>query len=491
MEDDQHPVNLNKSTCHEALRAHSTSSDGRFFVAVSSTKIYCRPICRAKTPKEENCTFYPSAAAAEAAGYRPCRLCRPEAAPGLPRNAGPLDIALRAAAILEENCLADADFSELAASLGVSESELEEGFIARFGASPEQYLGTCRRLLAKRLLSDTVLSVAEIALHAGFHDEQEMDAAFKSHYRGAPESFRGRRRLTDDGTIALGLSYRPPYAWDELVEFLGGRTIPGVERMTEGAYMRTVSLERDGKSHSGWIRVSNDPKRSRLSLTLSGSLLPVLTKVLLRVRRLFDLDSDPTEMSDRLSCLDELAPGMYVPGLRVPGCFDPFEMSVRAVLGQQITVKAARTLATRIANTLGEAVDTPFEELMRTFPTSKMICDLERPIEDRLGPLGVTGARSRCILALAEALENGAIRLTTDADPQVEMAKLLKLPGFGPWTVNYVAMRAFSWPDGFPHTDYGVKKALTGLNEKEILERSQKWKPWRSYATMCLWNSLR
>lgn len=309
--------------------------------------------------------------------------------------------------------------------------------------------------------------------------------------RACYEALKSHGARLEEGNISLTQGYRPPYAWDELIDFLAARTIPGVEQVEDGAYTRTV-LMRDGSDpYRGWISVRNEPEDNSVSITMCSSLLPVVTKVLQRVRKLFDLDCNPVEIQERLSVLDELAPGMCVPGLRLPGCFDPFEVSVRAILGQQVTVKAARTLAMRFAHTFGGRIATPFEELRYTFPTSEAVCGLERPIENRLGPLGITGMRARSILALAEAIEGGAVRFTLDSDPEVEMGKLLKLPGFGPWTVQYVGMRAFSWPDAFPHTDYGVKKALAGWTQKEILDESQKWKPWRSYATMNLWNSLK
>jgi AraC family transcriptional regulator of adaptative response / DNA-3-methyladenine glycosylase II len=231
------------------------------------------------------------------------------------------------------------------------------------------------------------------------------------------------------------------------------------------------------------------PEKNSLALTLSPSLLPVLPKALFRVRLLFDTDCGPLEIYEKLSVMNTLAPGLCLPGTRLPGCFDPFEMAVRAVLGQQITVKAARTLAKRFAATLGEKIITPFEDLTHTFPGPEKITAI-KSIENFLGALGITGARSRSIYALAEALTAGKITLSPRAGPEEEMQKLLALPGFGPWTVNYIGMRALSWPDAFPHTDYGVKKALPGKTAKEIVALSESWRPWRSYAVINLWNSL-
>lgn len=490
---ERQPINLDKTACYAALKAHDARFDGHFFVGVSSTGIYCRPICRVKLPKEENCTFFLSAPAAEAAGYRPCRRCRPELAPGLSLVDSTSHIAQRAAMIMEENCLADMKIADLAAMLGVTDRHLRRAFFAQFGVSPVQYLQTRRLLLAKCLLADTELSVTKVALYAGFGSIRRFNDLFKEYYRATPSTFRGSEKamIGNKETIALTLGYRPPYAWDELIEFLADRAIPGVELVKDGIYSRTVSIRNGNDLYCGWISVANKPKGNSLSVTMCCSLLPVLTKILAKIRRLFDLNCDPIEIYNKLSVLNKLTPDLCVPGLRLPGCFDPFEMSVRAILGQQVTVKAARTLAMRFAHAFGGPISTPFEELRYTFPTSETVFNLEHPIENKLGPLGVTGVRARSIFALAEAIETGSLHFTSEADPEVELEKLLKLPGFGPWTVQYIGMRAFSWPDAFPHTDYGVKKALANLTEKEILDKSQEWKPWRSYAALNLWNSLK
>ncbi len=484
---------LDKKACYAALKAHDTRFDGHFFVGVSSTGIYCRPICRVKVPKEENCTFFPSAPAAEAAGYRPCRRCRPELAPGLSLMDSTSHIAHKAAIIMEENCLADTKIADLAAILGVTDRHLRRAFSTQFGVSPVQYLQTRRLLLAKCLLADTELSITKVALYSGFGSIRRFNDLFKKYYRATPGTFRSSEKAMKENaeTITLTLGYRPPYAWNELIEFLADRAIPGVELVKDGTYSRTVSIRNGNDLYCGWISVANKPKYNSLSVTMCCTLLPVLTRILAKIRRLFDLNCDPIEIYNKLSVLNEIRQDFCVPGLRLPGCFDPFEISVRAILGQQITVKAARTLAMRFAHAFGGTISTPFEELRYTFPTSKTIFDLEHPIENKLGPLGITRVRARSISALAHAIETGSLHFTWEADPEAELEKLLKLPGFGPWTVQYIGMRAFSWPDSFPHTDYGVKKALGNLTEKEILDKSRDWKPWRSYAALNLWNSLK
>ncbi|MFZ7102490.1 MAG: AlkA N-terminal domain-containing protein [Peptococcaceae bacterium] len=485
-------IQLDSKACYAALKAHDARFDGRFFVGVSSTGIYCRPICRVKLPKEENCTFFVSAAAAESAGYRPCCRCRPELAPGLAPADGTSRIARQAALIIEENCLADLKISDLAGRLDITDRHLRRAFAAEYGVSPVQYVQTRRLLLAKCLLAETELSVTEVALFAGFGSIRRFNELFKKHYRSTPSHFRSSAKNISDHKemLTLTLGYRPPYAWDELIEFLAARAIPGVEYVKDGVYHRTVALKTGNGTYYGWVSVANKPRENSLSVTLACSLLPVLSKVLARIRCLFDLNCSPAEVYDKLRIMNELAPGLCIPGLRLPGCFDPFEISVRAVLGQQVTVKAARTLAMRFAGAFGGKVSTPFAELYCTFPTPDAIYGLEGPVENHLGPLGIIGARSRSIFALAAAMVSGFITFSPGADPELAMENLLSLPGFGPWTVQYIGMRACGWPDAFPHTDYGIRKALSGMTPKEILSISERWRPWRSYAVVNLWNAL-
>ncbi len=483
---------LDDKACYAAMQAHDVRFDGRFFCGVSSTGIYCRPICRVKLPREENCTFFASAAAAEAAGYRPCLRCRPELAPGL----APVDsvprLARSAASMIEEDNLGPRKISELAAMLGITDRHLRRVFFAEYGVSPVQYLQTRRLLLAKSLLTDTRLTVTDVAMASGFGSIRRFNDLFGKRYRLAPNELRKNGRIINENRdgITLSLGYRPPYAWESLISFLAARAIAGVESVSEDIYRRTVAVKKGETIHYGWISVANRPSQNALSVTVAPTLLPVLSHVLARIRLLFDVNCIPEKVRDKLAAMNRLVPDIFVPGIRVPGCFDPFEMSVRAVLGQQVTVKAANTLAMRLVNLVGEKVNVPFEGLSLAFPHPDKICALEGPIENRLGPLGITGDRARSILALAEALTTGSITLSYSADPREVTEKLRKLPGFGPWTIEYIAMRALGWPDAFPHTDHGVKKALSDVPAREILKLSQAWSPWRSYATILLWNFL-
>lgn len=478
---------------YSVFKAKDARFDGRFFVGVSSTGIYCRPICRAKLPKAENCTFYDTAAAAEQAGFRPCLLCRPELSPG----AAPVDAAhslvRRAARMLEESCGSEQGIEDIAARLGYTDRHLRRAFAAEYNVSPIQYLQTCKLLLAKSLLTDTDLSVIEVAMAAGFGSLRRFNDLFKKQYRLAPTALRKQAKGdgTRNGDITLALGYRPPYQWDKMIDFLALRAIPGVELVKDGEYSRTVRLATgENRQVCGWVRIGNRPENNVLAVTIDSALLPVLPQVLGRVRHLFDLYCNPDVVYEALEPMNSIQPGLCVPGTRVPGCIDPFEMAVRAVLGQQITVKGARTLAARLVGKFGTPIQTDIEGLTHVFPSPREIAGLSNPIGDHLGPLGITGARARTIQELARALACGSIDFAHCANPEEEAGKLLHIPGIGQWTAQYIAMRAMGWTDAFLHTDYGVKKALKSCGEKEILAMSEAWRPWRSYATVALWNSL-
>jgi len=289
----------------------------------------------------------------------------------------------------------------------------------------------------------------------------------------------------------VSLGYRPPYLWDQLLAFLAGRAIRGVDCVKDGEYLRTVRLiAAEKKPVYGWVRVGHAPEKNALTVTVSESLLPVLPQVLARVKRLFDLYCDPEAVFQTLAGMNDIRPGLCVPGTRLPGSFDSFEMAVRAVLGQQITVKAAGTLAARIVEAYGTPVQTGIEGLTHVFPSPEEVLALDGPIENRLGPLGVTAARAKTIYALARAAAEGEIDFDLPARPETEIKKLLAIPGIGNWTAQYIAMRTMTWPDAFLETDAGVRKALAPRTSKELLSLAEGWRPWRSYATVNLWNAL-
>ena len=486
-------MNMNNTSLYAAFVAKDARFDGRFFVGVSSTGIYCRPVCRARQPKAENCTFYSSAAEAEQAGYRPCLLCRPELAPGTSITDATTTLARKAARMIDESCGTGQSLDELAGRLGCTDRHLRRVFAAEYHVTPVQYLQTCRLLLAKSLLTDTNLIVIDVAMAAGFGSLRRFNDLFQKHYHLTPTDLRkqivSKKRTKAEITVALG--YRPPYLWEDILNFLAGRAITGIEVVNNGEYLRTVCMiNAEGMPVSGWVRVANIPPKNVLSVTLSDTLLPVLPQVLARIRHLFDLYSDPDAVYDTLKVMNDLRPGLCVLGTRVPGCFHAFEMAVRAVLGQQITVKAASTLAARIVHLYGTPIQTGVEGLTHIFPSPEAILALNGPIENHFGPLGVIAARSRTIYALARAIVQGEINFELCAWPEEEMKKLMTIPGIGSWTAQYIGMRAMEWPDAFLETDAGVKKALQPYTSKELLKLAEHWRPWRSYATVNLWNSL-
>lgn len=478
---------------YAAFKTKDTRFDGRFFVGVASTGIYCRPVCRAKLPKFENCTFYDSAAMAEQAGFRPCLLCRPELAPGNAPVDATASLAHQAAKMLEDDCGSEQNIEVLADNLGCSDRHLRRAFNTEYHVSPVQYLQTRRLLLAKHLLTDTRLSVTDVAMAAGFGSLRRFNELFKKQYRLAPTALRKQlvNDKTPDDNVTLALGYRPPYRWQQILGFLGDRAIPGVERIAGDEYLRTVRIVTSEQRHLyGWIKVGHRPDKHILTVTIDAALLSALPQVLARVRHLFDLSCDPGAVYETLAVMNQIRPGLCVPGTRLPGCFDPFEMTVRAVLGQQITVKAAGTLAARLAGTYGTPVETGITGLTHVFPSPDDILALDDPIADHLGPLGITGARAKTIQHLARIMKQDAVDFRHCAQPQAEINKLMDIPGIGAWTAQYIAMRAMGWPDAFPHTDYGVKKALSPRTPNEIFALAEAWRPWRSYATVNLWNAL-
>lgn len=478
---------------YTAFMARDSRFDGRFFVGISSTGIYCRPVCPARRAKRANCAFFPSAAAAEQAGYRPCLLCRPELAPGLPPPDAPQALAHRAAALMEEACGSGEGLAQLAARLGYTQRHLRRLFLQEYGVSPVQYLQTCRLLLAKGLLTDTRLSVLEVAMAAGFGSLRRMNDLFKRHYRMPPTALRklASGKTPQEQGLVVSLAYRPPYPFAQVLGFLAGRAIAGIEQVEQGQYLRTVRLRgREGTLHTGWARVSQANGQAALRVELSQSLTPVLPQALSRLKRLFDLACDPDAIVQALAGMGSLLSGLPLPGIRLPGCFEPFETAARAILGQQVTVKAAGTLAGRLVRAFGAPVDTGIPGLSHAFPEPEDILALGEKAVDRLGQLGIIGSRSGSICSLARAMVAGDLRLDPGADPEEAMAVLQRIRGIGPWTAQYIAMRTLGYPDAFLETDAGVRQALPGLNGKELLALAEAWRPFRSYAVMNLWNSL-
>jgi AraC family transcriptional regulator of adaptative response / DNA-3-methyladenine glycosylase II len=476
-------MRLDPTTCYRALRARDARFDGRFFVAVSSTRIYCRPVCTVRAPRRENCRYYPSAAAAEAAGYRPCLRCRPELAPGNATIDAVQRTARAAARLIEEGTVNEAGVEAAARRLGITDRHLRRAFQVEFGVSPVAFAQTQRLLLAKQLLTDTRMPVTQVAFASGFGSVRRFNTLFVQRYRLRPRELRKAALPGATGdALAFELGYRPPYDWPAIADFLGARAVAGVEACDGAAYRRTVRVAAGGKWHAGWIEVAPLEKRPALRVRVAASLGKALPPVLARVKSLMDLSCHPHEVARALGPL-----AARRPGVRVPGAFDGFEIAVRAILGQQVSVAAARTLAGRLAEAFGDPVETPFDSLNTVFPTPGRIAAL--PYR-RIARLGVPAARARTIIALARAVAAGEIELAPGADVEAALAKLRALPGVGEWTAQYIALRALGWPDAFPHTDYGVMKALKLTDPKRVLAAAEAWRPWRAYAVMHLWQSL-
>ena len=480
-----------RKTHYKALTARDPRFDGIFFVGVTSTGIYCRPICPAKTPKETNCRFFDSPQEAEQGGFRPCLRCRPELAPG---NA-PVDDSQRIAHAIvqriEEGVISDNDGLEaIADQFELSSRQIRRIIQKELGVPPIQLILTRRLLLAKQLLTETKLPITEIAFASGFASLRRFNDAFNTRYGMAPTRLRkkaldGNGPIIGTDTSTLQLPYRAPYGWAGVLAFLKGRELKGVEWVTDDFYARTVHLG----DRRGWIRVTQAKKKNTLLVEFTHSLTPTLPALLYRLRSLFDLNARPDIINKHLGRDKILGPMIKGnPGLRVPGAFNGFEMGLRAILGQQVTVKAATTIAGRLVTAFGDAIVTPFPELNRLTPSPVRIA---KASVDDLAKHGIVGARCRSIIALAQADVSGSLSLDSGVhhNPDTVIERLAALPGIGPWTAHYIAMRALRWPDAFPKRDIGVLNNLGGVTAKQADAMSEAWRPWRSYAVLHIWQN--
>ena len=479
---DSASLHLDFKACDRARLAQDPRFDGRFFIGVTSTGIYCRPICPAPTAKQRNVRYFPSAAAAAEAGFRPCLRCRPEAAPGTPAWLGTSATVRRALRLIHEGALDTQSVEQLSTRLGIGPRHLHRLFVQHLGASPVAVAQTRRLHFAKHLIDDTRLAMTDIALASGFGSLRRFNDAFRNTYGRAPRDLRrGQRSLAEKGdALRLKLAYRPPYDWTAIRDFLGTRAIPGVEQVTEQGYARSVSVA--GKA--GWIEIRPVRDETALELSVHGLEPGALFSIVSRVRQMFDLTADPADVRGVLKKDALLAPLLRRrPGLRVPGAWDPFEIAVRAVLGQQVSVAAARTFATRIVAEQGMPLAAPGSGVTHLFPTPEALAKAD------LSGIGLTGARVRTLKALAEAVRDSEINFGNG--DEVRQA-LLKVRGIGSWTAEYVAMRGLSDPDAFPAGDL-VLQRMAGktrrLTEKQLLERAEQWRPWRAYAVLHLWRA--
>jgi AraC family transcriptional regulator of adaptative response / DNA-3-methyladenine glycosylase II len=471
-------------TFYRALRSRDPRFDGVFFVGVTTTGIYCRPVCTARPARRDRCVFFSRAAEAEAEGFRACFVCRPELAPGnAPVDAVPrlVESAVRR---IEQGALNDGSIEDLAGELGVTDRHLRRSMVDTLGVSPVELAQTARLAFAKRLLQDSSLKLSDIAFASGFQSVRRFNSAFRARFERPPTQVRRALLATADAPssdVTLRLDYRPPLAWDALLGFLAFRAIPGVERVDDGVYHRTLTV--NGKR--GWVSVAPHPRRPALVATVSAPLLGQLMPLVGKLRALFDLDAQPAAIDTHLGQHPSLERQVRAtPGLRVPGSCDGFETAVRAVLGQQVTVRAATTLAGRLVERFGDALKTPHAGLTHVFPAPARLASAT---VDQVAKLGMPGARAEALIGLARAVDEGLV-LKPGAPLEQTLEQLRALPGIGDWTAQYLAMRALSWPDAFPASDLGVLRALKAKNARESLKRSEPWRPWRSYAVLHLWN---
>lgn len=473
---------LDREICHRALGTRDARFDGVFYTAVVSTGIYCRPICPARTPKLENCIFLPSAAAAHQMGFRPCLRCRPEIAPGLAGWRGSANTVSRALSLIAQGAFDDDGADSLAARLGVGARHLRRLFDRYVGAAPIAVAQAHRVLFAKQLLTETTLGMSEIALAAGFQSVRRFNDAFVKTYGRPPRAVRRTPNLQRaDAGLTLKLGFSPPYDFAAILEFLSARAIPGVELVERDRYRRTFAL---GKTR-GRVEVSAAVGQNYLLAKIETSDVTVLSAVVARLRHMFDLDADIAAIDAHLAQDPTLRVRVLArPGLRMPGAWDNFELAVRGVLGQQITVRAATTFAGRLVTAHGESLGEPAEPNM-LFPTPQVIAKAD------LTKIGLTGARSATLNALAVAVVTNPDLLRAADQLEHTIERLCRIPGVGPWTANYIAMRGLREPDAFPAADIGVLRALAvgavRPTPKHATQTAETWRPWRAYATLRLW----
>jgi len=481
-------VDLDHAACYRALSTRDERFDGRLFVGVRTTGIYCRPICPARLPKPENVTFYASAAAAQEAGFRPCLRCRPELAPELARYHGTSNSVSRALALIELGALDCASVDALAERLGLGERQLRRLFERHLGAAPVAVAQTRRVLLAKQLVHDTELTMSQVAQAAGFGSTRRFNELFQRLFGRPPSALRraGReQRMGPVGTFTVRLRYRPPYDWAAMLAWFRRRALPGIERVEGDSYARTFALA----GVHGIVRVEPDA-RDALAATISVAQLAVVPELLARLRRMFDLAADPHAIGRQLASCPRLAPFVRArPGLRVPGAWDDFELSVRAVLSQQNTVTAAVSLAAKLIARHGAPLaleDAARSGLTHLFPTAAALASAD------LTGLGMPGARARALGSLAAAVARDPQLFDRRSALPETIARLRALPGVGEWTAQYIAMRALREPDAFPSGDVALMRALADEHgerpsARELLAYAERWRPFRAYAAQHLW----
>ncbi|HZS94919.1 MAG TPA: AlkA N-terminal domain-containing protein [Chloroflexota bacterium] len=478
-------MELDFDTCYRALQSRDARFDGQFFTAVTSTGIYCRPICPAQTPKRENVRFYRSAAAAVAAGFRACRRCRPDAAPQSADWNIRADLTGRALRLIAEGAVDGGRVSGLAGRLSVSPRHLHRELVAEVGCGPLALARVRRTQTARLLIDQTAMSLSEIAFTAGFGSIRQFNDSMRAAFVCNPSELRRKPETIPAGAggITLRLEYRAPFDGAAVLAYLSRRAIPSVEEAIDGRYRRTIALGRS----AGTIEL--EPVDGAVRLRLSVEDLRDLAPAVQRGRDLLDLDADPRAIASVLGADPLLAPTVAArPGLRIPGNVDGWEMAARAVVGQQISIEAARTLVGRLARDLGESLPQRDGRLERLFPRPEAVADAD------LSRLGLTRARAETLRRLASTVATGGVALDRGADREETRARLLAIPGIGPWTASYIAMRALGDPDAFLESDLAVRRAAERLGldptPRSLLAYAERWRPWRAYAVLYLWETL-
>lgn len=478
---------LNPDEYEQARQARDPHFDGRFFVGVLTTGIYCRPVCPVRIPKKENIRLYSSAAAAAEAGFRPCLRCRPESSPGTPAWMGTSHTVSRALQLIANGALNNGSVQDLALQVGVSARQLTRLFDKHLGVSPLTVANTQRLHLAKKLIDETTLSMTEICFAAGFSSVRRFNAVFRQVYDRSPMSLRkntvaGAVPAPNQG-IRIRLSFRPPFDWRTMLAYLARRAIPGVEHVTDSTYSRTIMP--DGKA--GELSVCFSDNSNTLLLTIHHEHTRFLYQIAERVRIMFDLKAVSTEIENFLSNDPFLRPVVAAnPGIRVPVAWDGFEVAVRAIIGQQVSVKGATTLVSRFAAACG----TPYQSAIN--PALNLIFPLPQAVlEAPLSGLGLTTRRIDAIKQLAAAVCAGELHFDGSMATAQFVERITRISGIGPWTAQYIALRALNDPDAFPHSDLILLRAAAADDETltpgQLLAKAERWRPWRAYVVMLLW----
>jgi AraC family transcriptional regulator of adaptative response / DNA-3-methyladenine glycosylase II len=475
-------MDLDLQVCSRARLSRDARFDGKFFIGVLGSRVYCRSICPAPTAKEKNVRYFPSAAAAAEAGFRPCLRCRPECSPGTPAWLGTSSTVSRALRLIGESGLDDGGVEVLAGRLGVGSRHLRRLFLKHLGATPSAVAQTQRLHFAKKLIDETRLPMSQVAIASGFGSVRRFNASITSVYHRTPSQIRRLARQTatqPENQYLFRLRFRPPYNWEGMLAFLAARATPGVEAVEAGSYRRSISL---GRTH-GYFEASLDEANDALVVKIQFGDPRSLFFIVERIRAMFDLNADWAAIARSLGTDAVLGPLVAAnPGLRVPGCWNGFELAVRAILGQQIRVKGATVLAGRLVKAFGQPFATA-DGLTHVFPTPAVLADAN------VGGIGVPGARAETIRALARAVCQGRVSFKEIVDVDDFLTRLCEIPGIGRWTAQYVAMRALREPDAFPSGDLGLLRGLGLESNRELEKRAEAWRPWRAYATVYLWNA--